>query len=121
MYLDGQEARRRRLEDRLDAARAALVTSGRIDIKTAWPEFFGTTPGAAGPGKDDEPGVSQEVAETAFPSTDADMSDFEWERPTPESFRADMDALLERNQHISVPEEPHTSVPVKTSTDLEWT
>lgn len=121
MYLDRQKARRERQEDRLDAIRTALVSSRQLDLKAAWPEFFGPAIPDTADEDEDETGVAPETAETAFPATDADMSEFQWERPTPESYQNDMDALMTLNQHISVPEETHISAPVKVSTDLEWT
>jgi hypothetical protein len=117
VFLDRQEARRIRDEDRADRVRAAAVASGRADLRAAWPEFFA----AAVPEGPQEPGVAPEVAETAFPSTDADMSDFQWERPTPESFQGDMDALLAANEHVSVGEDPEIQMPGQPSPDLEWT
>jgi hypothetical protein len=116
VFLDRQEARRERQEDRADRVRAAAVVSGRADLRTAWPEFFSAVPEVPGEG----PEVDPEVAETAFPSTDADMSDFQWERPTPESFQSDMDALLAANEHVGVGEGPEMEMPAGPSLDLEW-
>lgn len=65
--------------------------------------------------------MAPEVAETAFPSTDADMSDFRWERPTPGSFQDDMDALLEANEHVSVGEEPEIQLAPESRPPLDWT
>jgi hypothetical protein len=65
------------------------VSSGVISALTAWPEFFAT--GAGG-----TPG--------AFPSTGSDMTDFELEEATPESFAADLDALLAANKQVTVRE-----------------
>ena len=117
VFLDRQEARRDRQEDRADRIRVAVVATGRVDLRTAWPEFFGNATKAL----QDETDVDPEVAETAFPSTDADMSDFRWERPTPGSFRSDMDALLAANQQVSVGEEPEVQLRVTPSLDTEWT
>lgn len=88
-----------------------------MDLKAAWPEFFGreAQPSLGGPE------VDAEVAETAFPSTDSDMSDFQWERPTADSFRTDMDALLAANEHVSVGESPEARLEVQPSLDTEWT
>lgn len=93
------------------------MASGRLDLKVAWPEFFG----AAARQAQEDPGVDPEVAETAFPSTDADMSDFQWERPTPSSFQSDMDALLAANEQVSIGEGPEVELGVEPSQDLEWT
>jgi hypothetical protein len=116
VFLDRQEARRDRQEDRADRVRAAAVASGRVDLRAAWPEFFGP---AATPTLDD-PEVAAKVAETAFPSADADMSDFHWERPTPETFQSDMDALLAVNEHVSVGEDPEAGPGAQPSLDMEW-
>lgn len=79
----------------------------------AWPEFF-PEPDQGDPG--------------AFPATDADMSAFRLEEATPESFAADMAALVAASQRVVIREEPeplrrpvipedgHRYVP-----DLEWT
>jgi hypothetical protein len=68
-----------------------------MDPKWAWPEYF-TKPG------DDE----------AFPSTRADMSNFAWERPTPESAMADLDLMM-RGARISVRD---TSAPPSAPPDI---
>jgi hypothetical protein len=120
VFLDRQEARRDRQEDRADRIRMAAVASGRVDLRAAWPEFFGPAAQEA-QALQDEPDVDPGVAETAFPSTDADMSDFRWERPTPDSFRSDMDALLSANEQVSVGEEPEVQLRVTPSLDTEWT
>jgi hypothetical protein len=84
-FLDGAaEDRRRR-----DMVLSSAVSSGVISAVMAWPEFFAT-------GADGTPG--------AFPSTGADMTEFELEEATPESFAADMDALLAANRRITVRE-----------------
>lgn len=121
VFLDRQEARRERQEDRADRVKAAAVASGRVDLRTAWPEFF--APASQPPGEEpgEDPEVDPEVAETAFPSTDADMSGFQWEQPTLASFKGDMDALLAANEHVSVTEVPEVQVAVPPSQDLEWT
>jgi hypothetical protein len=117
VFLDRQEARRERAEDRADRVKAAAVASGRTDLRAAWPEFFAAP--SLGPLDGSE--VASEVAETAFPSTDADMSDFTWERPTPASFQDDMDALLAANEHVSVGEEPEIQLAPEGRPDLDWT
>ena len=119
VYLDGQAEKR----SRRDTANAAAVivdalrkieTSGPdrdgtgigISLRDAWPEFF------------------QSEEDLAFPTVGADMSDFEWETPTPESYERDMKLMgaLEDNERISVREEPGEPAIVSVSgTDLEWT
>jgi hypothetical protein len=84
-FLDKVAEDRRRRDMVLEAA----VSSGVISAVTAWPEFFDDA--ARG-----DPG--------AFPSKDADMTEFELEEATPQSFIADMDALLAANRRITVRE-----------------
>lgn len=86
----------------MDLVRAAAVGAGQMTLKGAWPEFFGVQ---AGP--DGAPAMEgTEEGELAFPSTDADMTEFEWEQPTPEDFASDMDALLALNRNVALPEPP---------------
>jgi hypothetical protein len=89
---------------------SAAVTSGLITAPVAWPDYFLT-------------GLA-EGEEVAFPSTDADMSGFELEEATPESFAADIEALVAASQQVSVREEepdpfPH-GLPYGLP-DPEWT
>lgn len=84
-FLDGvAEDKRRR-----DMVLSAAVSSGVVSAVVAWPEFFAE-------GGDGTPG--------AFPSTDSDMTEFELEEATPESFAADLDAILAANQRVTVRE-----------------
>lgn len=84
-FLDAvAEDRRRR-----DMVLKAAVSSGIITVVMAWPEFF-----------DD----AARRDSGAFPSKDADMTEFELEEATPESFMSDMDALLAANRRITVRE-----------------
>lgn len=55
----------------------------------AWPEFYGTAEGE----------------ETAFPGTGTDMSGFVLEEATPQSFLADLDAIVAANQRVTLREE----------------
>lgn len=107
-HLDAQEKSRRRRD--LASAAAVIVDalsqgSIGISLKDAWPEFFAT------------------AEEMAFPQTGADMSEFAWEMPTPESYERDLRLMgvLEENEHVSVREEKDPrglgALPV---TDLEW-
>jgi hypothetical protein len=83
-FLDGvAESRRRR-----DMALSAAVFSGAITAAAAWPDFFAGDGGDSG----------------AFPSRDADMTEFELEEATPESFAADLDAILAANRRVTVRE-----------------
>jgi hypothetical protein len=107
-YLDAQDHARRRRD--LASAAAVIVSAltpggGGIGLKDAWPEFF----------------VSAE--ELAFPQVGADMSEFSWETPTPESYERDLKLMgaLEENEHISVREEPGAAVPARMpDPDPEW-
>ncbi len=58
--------------------------------------------------------------ELAFPQTGADMSEFVWETPTPESYEADLQAMMAANEHITVPESPDLPV-MPAVADTEWT
>ena len=88
---------------------AAAVSSGVVTAVQAWPEFF------------DVPGDQGDSG--AFPSTDADLSDFEVEHATPESFAADMEALVRASQHITIREEAAPEPPSLPGglPDTEWT
>ena len=101
----------------MDRVKVAAVGAGQMNLKGAWPEYFGREPQPGG-----EPVMEgTEDGEIAFPSADADMSGFEWEDVTPESYTSDMDRLLELNQHVSVREDqegPAAPLPVQ---DTEWT
>jgi hypothetical protein len=100
-FLDGlAEGQRRR-----DMVLSSAVASGVITAVQAWPEYF-NMPGSSG----------------AFPSRDADMSEFELERATPESFEADMDALVRASQRITIREDELPPFPVLGSVlpDPEW-
>jgi len=91
---------------------SSAVASGIITAVQAWPDFFGVNPG--------DPGV--------FPGRGADTSGFTLERATPESFAADMAALVRSSstvtlrepppqQPVPLPQDPgHSYVP-----DTEWT
>jgi hypothetical protein len=84
-FLDGVAEDRRRRDMVLEAA----VSSGIVSAIVAWPEFF-----------DD----AAKRDSGAFPSKDADMTEFELEEATPESFAADLDALLAANRQVTVRE-----------------
>jgi hypothetical protein len=87
---------------------SSAVASGVITALQAWPDFFGKDPGDPGAGTD-TPG-------------------FELERATPESFAADMAAMVRASSRVTLREPPearpavpppgpqHAYVP-----DLEWT
>lgn len=49
----------------------------------------------------------------SFPSLGADLSDFEWEMPTPESYEKDMRLMgvLDDSSHVRVPEPPPDNRP----------
>lgn len=100
-FLDGVAAGQRRR----DMVLASAVSSGVITAVQAWPEYF------------DVPGDSGD-----FPARDADMSEFELERATPESFAADMDALVRASQRITIREDEPPPFPVLGNIlpDPEW-
>lgn len=64
-----------------------------------------------------------------IPTIGADMDGFEWEKPTPGSFRADQDALtklLAENENVkftSAPPVPPALIPRPAieASELEWT
>jgi hypothetical protein len=102
-FLDGVAEDRRRRDMVLEAA----VSSGVITAMTAWPEFFAQ-------GGEGSPG--------AFPAVDADMTEFELEEATPESFAADLDAILAANKRVTVREsEPPVFQPTGYVPHTEWT
>jgi hypothetical protein len=83
-FLDAvAEDRRRR-----DMVLSSAVSSGLMPAFVAWPEYFAKGDGTPG----------------SFPSTGADMTEFELEEATPQSFMADMDAILAANQRVTVRE-----------------
>ncbi len=47
----------------------------------------------------------------AFPSTDADMSEFEWEQPTPGSYQDDLERMLGENKTIVLREDTEVGLP----------
>lgn len=87
---------------------SAAVSSGVITAMQAWPEYFD--------------GLADE-GDPAFPSTDADMSAFQLEEATPESFAADMQALLTASQQITIREDAPPEFPVFDAgpASVEWT
>lgn len=83
------------------------MSSGVVTAMQAWPEFF------------------SKAEEGAFPSAGADTSGFTLEKATPESFAADMAALVQSSSRVTLREpapdpswgiQPHQYVP-----DAEWT
>lgn len=103
LFLDGVEASRRRRDMVLSAA----VSSGLITPVQAWPEYF--------------PGDEGDTS--AFPSTDADMTSFRLEDATPESFEADMEALVRASERITLREDALPEFPSLPAglPDTEWT
>jgi hypothetical protein len=102
-FLDGVAEDRRRRDMVLEAA----VSSGVVSAVMAWPEFFDQ-------GDEGTPG--------AFPSRDADMTEFELEEATPESFAADLDAILAANKRVTVREaEAPVFQPTGYVPHTEWT
>lgn len=86
-------------------ARLAAVLLGEVKLLDAWPDYF------------------RPPEEQSFPAVGADMTEFEWEEATPESYQSDLDALLAASEHISVPEEPDpvSGPALPPPGDLEWT
>jgi hypothetical protein len=85
---------------------SSAVASGVITAVQAWPEYFGEDQGD----------------ESAFPSTDADMSGFRIEEATPASFAADIEAMVRASQQVSLPEEEPPPRPrLPDLPDTEWT
>jgi len=104
-FTDGQKAQ----AERIERAKAAAVAGGYLAPAKAWPEFFGTPDTGA------------------FPSSGADMTDFEWETPTPQSFEADLDAVLAASERVVLSEPSHpdspppaTPLPSPDRAALEW-
>lgn len=91
---------------------SAAVASGVITAVQAWPDFFSSVPGAPG----------------SFPSKDAGAPAFALEPATPESFAADMAALVASSSSVTLrepsvppppapaPQQGHSYVP-----GTEWT
>jgi len=83
------------------------VAARRLLPEIAWPEFF----------------ASQD--DNAVPAADADMSGFEWEHPTPESFEKDLAAVMASSEHVGLREPPDMPQPSERPpllpADLEWT
>ena len=81
-----------------------MVAAGKMDAAKAWPELAGD--------------MNQSV-----PERGADLTQFEWEEATEESYASDIAAIdaLTAEKHITVPEPP-AERPARVSVpDLEWT
>jgi hypothetical protein len=102
VFLDGLEETRRRRDMVLSSA----VAAGVVTAVDAWPEMFNL------PDKGDP---------DAFPATDADMSAFRLEEATPESFEADIEAMVRASQQVTIREEDPLPFPVTGLPDTEWT
>jgi hypothetical protein len=76
--LEFEEGLQREYERRQQAIRAA-VAAGSIEARTAWPEFFAPPAG---------------TEQVAFPSNSADMSQFNWEKPSEERAKQELDMLM---------------------------
>jgi hypothetical protein len=103
-FLDGLAGRRAREDMILSSA----VSSGIITAVQAWPDFFGVDP-------------------AEFSSASSDNSGLELERATPESFAADMAALVRSSARVTLREPPEQHSPVPPGPqhsyvpDTEWT
>ena len=77
-----------------------------MDAKTAWPEFFG------------DPA-------TFVPTSESDLSDFQWESATPESYAKDLEAIMAGSERITLQEDEDPvappSRPPTTAPEFEWT
>ena len=87
----------------------AIIAAGdkyKSTAKEAWPEFFGDP-------------------SSFVPKTDSDLSDFQWEPPTPESYAQDLQAIMAGSERISLREEPVPDLAVPqapvTASEFEWT
>ena len=100
VWLDEQQEKRARR----DRAFAAAVSGGAISPAVAWPEYF-----VQAPGED----------KGAFPATGSDMSEFELEPATPESFAADIEAIMAANLLVTLRE--GAPVPAAPVPHHEWT
>jgi hypothetical protein len=102
IFFDGQREQSRRM----DLARAATVAARRMEPETAWPEFF------------------KDQNANAVPAAGADMSQFEWEHPTPESFQGDLDKVMAASASVKLRDGPDPVIPSpsppQTAADLEW-
>jgi hypothetical protein len=81
------------------------VAAGKLNPLTTWPEYF------ADPA-------------TFVPSTDADLSGFAWEPPTPESYEKDLAAVMAASEQVSLREGPDPAMkPPRgpmTSPEFDW-
>lgn len=93
---------------------AAAVSCGTLSAVQAWPEFFDLDEGDEG----------------TFPGSGTDSAGFTLERATPESFAADMAALVESSRRVVLREDqaPPPGVPPAPGDlrheyvpDAEWT
>jgi hypothetical protein len=104
-YLDGIA----RQDQARESALRAVVSAGKYPPEEAWPQWFALPPPA-------------EPEEAVFPDVNADMSEFQWERPTEESFAADLAALVAASPSITIREEPPPAAPQPPGPgSLEWT
>jgi hypothetical protein len=85
---------------------SAAVSSGVITAMQAWPEYFGDGEG-----------------DQEFPSTGSDTSAFQLEEATPESFAADIEAMVAASQQVTIREEDPPPFPLLPPglPDTEWT
>jgi hypothetical protein len=81
------------------------VIRGLITPQRAWPEFF----------------LPDEGDDAVFPSTESDMSAFTLEKATPESFAADMAALVAASSQVVIREPSLQPGDRDHVPDTEWT
>jgi hypothetical protein len=80
----------RRQEERIQGALRAAVAGRWADPAKTWPDIFGKPPAPD--------------AGSAFPSADADMSGFRWEKPDEERMAAELEQLM-HGARVSLREE----------------
>ena len=78
----------RRQEERVQGALRAAVAGRWADPEKAWPDIFG----------------KQKESVEAFPSADADMSEFRWEQPDEQRMAAELEQLM-HGARVSLREE----------------
>jgi hypothetical protein len=79
----------RRQEERVQGALRAAVAGRWADPEKAWPDVFGKP---------------KPASDEAFPSADADLSEFRWEKPDEQRMAAELEQLM-HGARVSLREE----------------